>query len=93
MNSDIKHLREVSLSQELALQLAPVIDAYRPHTEPNIDKEDKIKEESEVGMNGIINTYEAIKREQDLQLIERRKEYNMKWKGYRSYYTLGLNNC
>jgi hypothetical protein len=45
MNYEIRHLRNVSLSQELALQLASVISAYRPHTEPDINKEDRIKKE------------------------------------------------
>jgi hypothetical protein len=31
MNHDIYHLRHVSLDPKLALQLNPIISAYRPH--------------------------------------------------------------
>ena len=34
MNHPIRHLRDAQLDEQLQAQLAPIIDAYRPHDDP-----------------------------------------------------------
>ena len=34
MNHPIRHLRDAQLDDKLQAQLAPIIDAYRPHDKP-----------------------------------------------------------
>ena len=34
MNHPIRHLRDAQLDDKLQAQLAPIIDAYRPHDDP-----------------------------------------------------------
>ena len=34
MNHPIRHFRDAQLDEQLQAQLAPIIDAYRPHDDP-----------------------------------------------------------
>ena len=91
MNYEITHLMGAELSTPLIYQLHPVISAYRPHdkppTEEQLDAEDKKEKESPVGKLGILDTYKAVKYNQDLTHLENKRKYNEKWRGYRTWYS------
>ena len=92
MNHHIYHLREAELPASLFYQLAPFISAYRPHDKPpskeDLDKDDYIPKESPLSKENILDTYKAIKHNQDLEWLKMKREYNKKWSGYRTHYNL-----
>ena len=92
MNHHIYHLREAELPASLFYQLAPFISAYRPHDKPpskeDLDKDDYIPKESPLSKENILDTYKAIKYQQDLEWLKMKREYNKKWSGYRTHYNL-----
>ena len=91
----IYQLRGSNLDPSLSAKLAPFINSYRPHdlppTQEDLDKGDFIPKESPLSKDNIIDTYKAIRYNQDLEWLKRKREHNRKWKGYRSYYALGLS--
>ena len=95
MNHQIKYLAGVELPHPLCYQLRPFISAYRPHDQPptkkDLDQDDRIPSESPLSKDNIFDTYKAIKYNQDLEWLKMKREYNKKWKGYRSHYALGYN--
>jgi|TARA_R100000455_G_C6253996_1_gene110177 hypothetical protein len=95
--SDIYLLRRSSLDPRLSAQLAPFIYAHRPHDQPptqkDLDQGNFIPKESPLSKDNIIDTYKAIKYNQDLEWLKRKREYNQKWKGYRSYFALGISEA
>ena len=95
MNHQIKYLSGVELPAPLVYQLQPFISAYRPHDKPptkkDLDQDDRIPSESPLSKDNILDTYKAIKYNQDLEWLKMKREYNNRWKGYRSYYALGYN--
>ena len=92
MNYDIQYLSGAELPAPLCYQLRPFISAYRPHDQPptqkDLDKDDRKEQESPLSKENIIDTYKAIKYEQDLQWLKLKREYNKKWSGYRTHYNL-----
>jgi hypothetical protein len=92
MNHHIYHLREAELPASLFCQLAPFINAYKPHDKPptkkDLDKDDYIPQESPLSKENILDTYTAIKHNQDLAWLKIKREYNSKWSGYRTHYNL-----
>ena len=92
MNYEITHLLNTQLCPQLVYQLQPIISAYRPHDQPptkeQLDPHDKKEIESPLSKENILDTYKAIKYNQDLQYLKRKREYNHKWKGYRTWYNL-----
>jgi len=92
MNYDIQHLNGVELSAPLVYQLQPIISAYRPHdktpTKQQLDPYDKKEIESPLSKENILDTYKSIKYGQDLQHLKNKREYNKRWKGYRTWYDL-----
>ena len=92
MNYHIHHLSKVQLPEPLCYQLRPFISAYRPHDKPpskeDLDKDDYIPQESPLSKENILDTYKAIKYEQDLAWLKMKREYNKKWSGYRTHYNL-----
>ncbi len=92
MNYDIHNLMGAELPAPLCYQLQPFISAYRPHDQPptqkDLDKDDRKEQESPLSKDNILDTYKAIKYNQDLEWLKKKREYNQKWKGYRSYYNL-----
>jgi len=92
MNYEITHLMGVELSSPLVYQLQPVISAYRPHDQPPIHKDfdscDRKEQESPLSQENILDTYKAIKYNQDLNSLKAKRKYNEKWKGYRTWYNL-----
>ena len=95
MNHQIKYLRDTELHPTLAPKLQPFISAYRPHDQPptkkDLDKDDRKDRESPLSKENILDTYKAIKYNEDLEWLRMKREYNKKWKGYRSHYALGYN--
>tara|TARA_Y100000592_G_scaffold57800_1_gene90458 strand:- start:1907 stop:2194 length:288 start_codon:yes stop_codon:yes gene_type:complete len=93
--SSIYQLRGSTLDPFLSAKLAPFIHAHRPHDKPpakeDLDKGDYIPKESPLSKDNIIDTYKAIKYHQDLEWLKRKREYNSKWKGYRSHFALGIS--
>ena len=92
MNYDIQHLSGAELPAPLCYQLRPFISAYRPHDKPptkqQLDPHDKKEQESPLSKENIIDTYTAIKHNQDLAWLKLKREYNNRWKGYRTWYNL-----
>ena len=92
MNYEITHLLNTRLSTPLVYQLQPIISAYRPHDQPptkeQLDPHDKKEIESPLSKENILDTYKAIKYNQNLQYLKKKREYNHKWKGYRTWYNL-----
>ena len=92
MNYDIYHLTNTQLPEPLCHQLAQFISAYRPHDLPpikkDLDSDDYIPKESPLSKENILDTYKAIKYSQDLEWLKLKREYNKKWKGYRTWYDL-----
>ena len=91
----IYSLRGSKIDPLLSAKLAPFINAHRPHdfapSKEDLDKGDFIPKESPLSKDNILDTYKAIKYNQDLEWLKRKREYNNKWKGYRSHFALGLS--
>ena len=92
MNYEITHLMGAELSAPLVYQLQPIISAYREHDKPptkqQLDPHDKKEIESPLSKVNILDTYKAIKYSQDLSALKAKREYNQRWKGYRTWYNL-----
>ena len=92
MNYDIQHLYGSELSDPLCYQLQPIISAYRPHdkvpTQAQLDPHDKKDIESPLSKENILDTYKAIKYNENLQHLKNKREYNKRWQGYRTWYNL-----
>ena len=92
MNHHIYHLRTTQLPEQLSYQLAPFISSYRPHdlppTKKDLDPYDRKDSESVLSKENILDTYKAIKYEQDLEWLKLKREHNKKWKGYRTSYDI-----
>ena len=92
MNYDIHHLSGAELPAPLCYQLRPFISAYRPHESPptkeQLDETDYKEKESPLSKDNILDTYQAIKYNKDLEWLKLKREYNKKWAGYRTHYNL-----
>ena len=92
MNHHIYQLYGAELSAPLCYQLRPFISAYRSHDLPpikkDLDKDDYIPKESPLSKENILDTYTAIKYNQDLEWLKIKRQYNEQWKGYRTWYNL-----
>ena len=92
MNYHIQHLSKVQLPEPLCYQLRPFISAYKPHdlppTKKDLDQDDYIPQESPLSKDNILDTYQAIKYNKDLEWLKLKREYNKKWAGYRTHYNL-----
>jgi hypothetical protein len=77
-------------------QLSPFISAYKPHgeviTTKDLDKDDRRDSESPLSQDNILDTYQATKHQKDLTYLGYKRKYLTPMKGYRSYYSLGLNS-
>ena len=91
-NHDLRHLHNSELSAPLVYQLRPFISSYRTHDQPptkkDLDQDDYIPKESVVGKDCILDTYKAIIHSRDLSYLKYKREYNNKWRGYRTWYNL-----
>ena len=90
-NTDIKHLRDVELSEPLCYQLRPFISANRdltPLPKSYLDKEDRIPQESPCSLQNLHDTYQAIRHQKDVNWLKYKREYLSKWRGYRTHYNL-----
>ena len=89
MNDQIFHLYGAELPAPLCYQLQPFISAYRPHDSPptkeQLDPFDRKEKESPLSKQNIIDTYKAIKNNEDLRWLELKRKYNMKHSNHRSY--------
>ena len=92
MNHHIQHLSGAELPAPLCYQLRSFISAYRPHdsipTKEQLDQTNYRPKESPLSKENILDTYKAIKYSQDLEWLKLKREYNKKWKGYRTWYDL-----
>ena len=92
----IYQLRGSNLDPLLSAKLAPFIHAHRPHdlppTKEDLDQGDYKEQESPLSKENILDTYKALKYNQDLEWLKRKREHNKRWKGYRSHYALGLSD-
>ena len=92
MNHQLYHLRNIELEPSLASKLSPFISAYRKHdsipTKEQLDETDYKEIESPLSKDNILDTYQAIKYNKDLEWLKIKREYNQRWKGYRTHYNL-----
>ena len=92
MNHQIKYLSGVELPAPLVYQLQPFISAYRKHdsipTKEDLDKTDYKEIESPLSKDNIIDTYQALKYNKDLEWLKLKRQYNKRWAGYRTHYNL-----
>ena len=92
MNYHIRNLHGTELPVPLCYQLQPFVNSYKPHDKPptkeDMDQDDYIPKESPLSKENIIDTYKALKYEQDLEWLKLKREYNKKWSGYRTWYNL-----
>jgi hypothetical protein len=77
-------------------QLAPFISAYKTHDKPptkkDMDPYDRKDAESVLSQDNILDTYKATKHQKNVTYLGYKRKYLTPMKGYRSYYTLGLND-
>ena len=92
MNHHIYNLRNTELPVPLMYQLSPFISAYKPHGEVVLDKDDRRDNESPLSQDNILDTYQATKHQKDVTYLGYKRKYLQPMKGYRSYYSLGLND-
>ena len=96
MNHQIKYLRHTELHPTLAPKLQPFISAYRDHDQPptkkDLDQDDRKDNESPLSQDNILDTYKAIKHNQDVAWLGYKRKYLAQYSGYRSHYALGYND-